>query len=40
MIPKWRNRNVFEVKSSAAGEVLADGPESAHDILRLRGISL
>jgi DNA-directed RNA polymerase subunit beta' len=39
MIPKWRNLNVFEGEKVEKGEVLADGPESAHDILRLRGIS-
>jgi len=39
MIPKWRNLNVFEGEKVQQGEVLADGPESAHDILRLRGIS-
>jgi len=39
MIPKWRNLNVFEGESVEKGEVIADGPESPHDILRLRGIS-
>ncbi len=39
MIPKWRNINVFEGEKIEKGEVLADGPESPHDILRLRGIS-
>jgi DNA-directed RNA polymerase subunit beta' len=39
MIPKWRQLNVFEGETVAKGEVLADGPESPHDILRLRGIS-
>ncbi len=39
MIPKWRQLNVFEGESVERGEVLADGPESPHDILRLRGIS-
>lgn len=39
MIPKWRHLNVFEGEKVAIGEVIADGPESAHDILRLRGIS-
>ncbi|WP_335922125.1 DNA-directed RNA polymerase subunit beta' [Shewanella chilikensis] len=38
MIPKWRNLNVFEGEKVERGEVIADGPESAHDILRLRGI--
>ncbi|NMP17097.1 DNA-directed RNA polymerase subunit beta' [Thalassotalea sp. Y01] len=39
MIPKWRQLNVFEGESVLQGEVIADGPESPHDILRLRGIS-
>ncbi|WP_319782577.1 DNA-directed RNA polymerase subunit beta' [Oceanisphaera sp. IT1-181] len=39
MIHKWRHVNVFEGEKVEKGEVLADGPESAHDILRLRGIS-
>jgi DNA-directed RNA polymerase subunit beta' len=38
MIPKWRNLNIFEGEKVQQGEVLADGPESAHDILRLRGV--
>ena len=38
MIPKWRNLNVFEGEKVEKGEVIADGPEAAHDILRLRGI--
>ncbi|WOH36919.1 DNA-directed RNA polymerase subunit beta' [Thalassotalea fonticola] len=38
MIPKWRQLNVFEGESVLKGEVIADGPESPHDILRLRGI--
>lgn len=39
MIPKWRQLNVFEGERVERGEVIADGPESPHDILRLRGIS-
>ena len=39
MIPKWRNLNVFEGEKVEKGEVIADGPESPHDILRLRGIT-
>ncbi len=39
MIPKWRQLNVFEGESVERGEVIADGPESPHDILRLRGIT-
>ncbi|WP_017443620.1 DNA-directed RNA polymerase subunit beta' [Gayadomonas joobiniege] len=38
MIPKWRQLNVFEGEQVEKGEVIADGPESPHDILRLRGI--
>ena len=38
MIPKWRQLNVFEGERVERGEVIADGPESAHDILRVRGI--
>ncbi|WP_296048263.1 DNA-directed RNA polymerase subunit beta' [uncultured Alteromonas sp.] len=39
MIPKWRQLNVFEGENVERGEVIADGPESPHDILRLRGVS-
>lgn len=39
MIPKMRQLNVFEGEQVAKGEVIADGPESPHDILRLRGVS-
>ena len=39
MIPKWRQLNVFEGESVIKGEVIADGPESPHDILRLRGVA-
>ncbi|CCQ11511.1 DNA-directed RNA polymerase beta' subunit [Pseudoalteromonas luteoviolacea B = ATCC 29581] len=39
MIPKWRQLNVFEGENVARGEVIADGPESPHDILRLRGVT-
>ena len=38
MIPKWRQLNVFEGELVEKGEVIADGPESPHDILRLRGV--
>ncbi|TLU59500.1 DNA-directed RNA polymerase subunit beta' [Thalassotalea litorea] len=38
MIPKWRQLNVFEGEQVLKGEVIADGPESPHDILRLRGV--
>jgi DNA-directed RNA polymerase subunit beta' len=39
MIPKWRQLNVFEGDQVTRGEVIADGPEAPHDILRLRGVS-
>ncbi|GLR73124.1 DNA-directed RNA polymerase subunit beta' [Agaribacter marinus] len=39
MIPKWRQLNVFEGENVEMGEVISDGPESPHDILRLRGVS-
>ena len=39
MIPKWRQLNVFEGDQVSRGEVIADGPEAPHDILRLRGVS-
>ncbi|WP_054674921.1 DNA-directed RNA polymerase subunit beta' [Parasalinivibrio latis] len=38
MIPKWRQLNVFEGESVEKGDVIADGPEAPHDILRLRGV--
>lgn len=39
MIPKMRQLNVFEGEQVIKGEVIADGPESPHDILRLRGVA-
>ena len=39
MIQKWRHLNIFEGEKIEKGEVISDGPESPHDILRLRGIS-
>ena len=39
MIPKWRHLNIFEGEKVEKGEVIADGPESPHDILRLRGVA-
>lgn len=39
MIPKWRNINVFEGERVEKGDVISDGPESPHDILRLRGVN-
>ncbi|UDG81326.1 DNA-directed RNA polymerase subunit beta' [Candidatus Profftia lariciata] len=38
MIPKWRQLNVFEGEYVERGDVVSDGPESPHDILRLRGV--
>jgi len=38
MIPKWRQLNVFEGERVDRGDVISDGPESPHDILRLRGV--
>lgn len=38
MIPKWRHLNVFEGEYVERGDVISDGPESPHDILRLRGV--
>ncbi|QBL10584.1 DNA-directed RNA polymerase subunit beta' [Rheinheimera sp. D18] len=38
MIQKWRQVNVFEGERIEKGEIISEGPESAHDILRLRGI--
>ncbi|WP_224055301.1 DNA-directed RNA polymerase subunit beta' [Vibrio penaeicida] len=38
MIPKHRQLNVFEGEKIERGDVIADGPEAPHDILRLRGI--
>ncbi|CAA2929299.1 DNA-directed RNA polymerase subunit beta' [Arsenophonus endosymbiont of Bemisia tabaci] len=37
MIPKWRQLNVFGGERVERGDVISDGPESPHDILRLRG---
>jgi DNA-directed RNA polymerase subunit beta' len=39
LIPKWRNISVFEGESVERGEVVSDGPPSAHDILRLKGVN-
>lgn len=39
MIPKWRNINVFEGERVERGDIISDGPESSHDILRLRGVN-
>ena len=39
LIHKWRNMTVFEGEHVEKGEVVSDGPENPHDILRLKGIS-
>ncbi len=38
MIPKWRQLHVFEGEFVEKGDIISDGAESAHDILRLRGV--
>ena len=38
-LPIWRQLNVFEGEQVGRGDVISDGPESAHDILRLRGVN-
>lgn len=38
MIPKWRQLNVFEGEMVEKGDLISDGPEMPHDILRLRGV--
>ncbi|MEM7080710.1 MAG: DNA-directed RNA polymerase subunit beta', partial [Pseudomonadota bacterium] len=38
LIPKWRNIGVFEGEQVERGETVCDGPLSAHDILRLKGV--
>ncbi|QJC28720.1 DNA-directed RNA polymerase subunit beta' [Enterobacteriaceae endosymbiont of Plateumaris consimilis] len=39
MIPKWRQINVFEGELVNKGDIISDGPESPHDILRLKGVN-
>ena len=39
LIPKWRHLNVFEGEQVTKGEVISDGPDNPHDILRLLGVS-
>lgn len=39
LIPKWRHVNVFEGEHIERGEVIAEGPQNSHDILRLLGVS-
>ena len=38
LIHKWRHMAVFEGEHVAKGEVVSDGPENPHDILRLKGV--
>ncbi|HAQ50539.1 MAG TPA: DNA-directed RNA polymerase subunit beta', partial [Gammaproteobacteria bacterium] len=38
LIPKWRHVGVFEGEHIEKGELLVDGPEDPHDILRLKGV--
>ncbi|NNF17603.1 MAG: DNA-directed RNA polymerase subunit beta' [Gammaproteobacteria bacterium] len=38
LIPKWRHLLVFEGETVEKGEIIADGEESPHDILKLRGV--
>ena len=38
LIPKWRQISVFEGERVERGEVISEGPESPHDILRLKGV--
>ncbi|MET1257320.1 DNA-directed RNA polymerase subunit beta' [Aliikangiella maris] len=39
LIHKWRHFNVFEGEKVEKGEVVSDGADNPHDILRLKGIS-
>ncbi len=38
LIPKWHQLGVFEGENVTKGEIIADGPENSHDILRLQGV--
>ena len=38
LIPKWRQLGVYEGEQVERGEVIADGPDNPHDILRLKGV--
>ena len=38
LIPKWRHMTVFEGEHVEKGEVVSEGPENPHDILRLKGV--
>jgi DNA-directed RNA polymerase subunit beta' len=39
LIPKWRHMTVFEGENVEKGEIVSDGPENPHDILRLKGVN-
>jgi len=39
LIHKWRHFNVFEGERVEKGEVVSDGADNPHDILRLKGVS-
>ena len=39
LIPKWRHMTVFEGEYVEKGEVVSDGPDNPHDILRLKGVN-
>ncbi len=38
MVPKWKRLNIFEGEMVNKGDIISDGIESAHDILKLRGV--
>ncbi len=38
MIPKWKKLHILEGEYIEKGDIISDGIESAHDILKLRGI--
>ena len=39
LIPKWRHLSVFEGEKVEKGEVVSEGADNAHDILRLKGVA-
>ncbi|HEX4045874.1 MAG TPA: DNA-directed RNA polymerase subunit beta', partial [Gammaproteobacteria bacterium] len=39
LIPKWRHINVFEGEHVEKGEVLVEGAQNSHDVLRLLGVN-
>jgi DNA-directed RNA polymerase subunit beta' len=39
LIHKWRHFNIFEGEHVEKGEVVSDGADNPHDILRLKGVS-